>query len=128
MELHMPPVMAQEVNKDEEAVLLLLLSHGGRAPSIKKLIEWYGEDPSDPAVKNKFSRLIKRLINKGLITSRAGSRNKPISLSGFGLILAKALKKQRYNIEREENTHEGIGLEVFADASFYLEEEPSLPP
>ncbi len=128
IEIFLPPVEPRLPDRNGERILIVLLDHGGKAPSIKRLIEWCNEDPTDPVIKNRFSRIIRKLINEGLVISKAGSRNKPLHLTGFGFVLAKALKKFRYYEEKQRMLIlKDIELPPSTDSSLYLEEEPSFP-
>ena len=91
-EIHLPGFRLERPSEDEERVLIALEEHEGRADSIKSLIRWCGEDPSSPAVKNRFSRLIDKLTVKGMVAEGPAAKTKPVALTGFGLVLAKALK------------------------------------
>ncbi|MCX8205279.1 MAG: DUF6293 family protein [Candidatus Nezhaarchaeota archaeon] len=91
-EIYLPGFRLERLSEEEERVLMTLEEHGGRADSIKSLIQWCGEDPSSPAVKNKFSRLIDKLVEKGIAAEGPAAKTKPTSLTTFGRILAKALK------------------------------------
>lgn len=90
--IYLPGQRLGQPIEDEERVLLALESHGGRAESIKSIIEWCGEDPSSPAVKNKYSRLVRKLLKDGLVQFDFSTKTKRVRLSGFGKVLAKAIK------------------------------------
>ncbi|MDH5816521.1 MAG: DUF6293 family protein [Candidatus Nezhaarchaeota archaeon] len=91
-EIFLPGFRLERLTYEEERVLMVLDSKGGETDSIKTLIQWYGEDPKDPKVKNKFSRLVNKLSSKGLLISEAGARAKAIKLTEFGRIYARALR------------------------------------
>lgn len=92
-EIYLPGFRLEELtSEEEERVLLALESYGGSASSIKNLIEWCNEDPNNPAVKSKYSRLIAKLASKGVLTEGTVTKTKPIHLTGFGFVLSRALK------------------------------------
>ncbi len=91
-EIHLPGFRLERPSEEEERVLMALEEHGGRTDSIKSLIKWCGEDPSNPAVKNRFSRLIDKLVAKGVVAEGPAAKTKPVALTNFGRVLAKALK------------------------------------
>ncbi len=76
-----------------EKVLIELYRRGGEAKSIKDLIEWCGDDPTIPSIKNRYSRLINSLVRKGFLYKMYRGRERPIYLTDFGKIYAKALVK-----------------------------------
>ncbi|RLF14504.1 MAG: hypothetical protein DRJ66_05920 [Thermoprotei archaeon] len=117
-EIPLPKHDPLEISYEEEMILLILLRHGGRANSIRSLIEWYGEDPLDPAVKNKFSRLIKKLSDKGLIEANPRARTKAISLTELGRSIALGIKKF-YKLKESNFDLSYLG--------FHLEKEYLLP-
>jgi len=80
------------ISLDEMKILLALIEHGGKAESVKSVIKWCGDNPSNPAIKNRYSRLISKLIAKEFITEEQSTRTKRIKLTGFGKVFAKALK------------------------------------
>ena len=65
VELQLPSIRLKLLSDDErelcERILLALYRRGGEAGSIRDLIEWCGDDPSMPAVKNRYSRLVDSL-------------------------------------------------------------------
>ncbi len=91
-EIYLPGFRLEKPSEEEERVLLALEAHGGRADSIKSLIAWCGEDPTNPATKNRFSRLIDKLVAKGIVAEGPATKTKPVYLTNFGLVLAKALR------------------------------------
>ncbi len=91
-EIYLPGSRLEHPNLDEMKILVALIEHGGRAESIKSIIKWCGENPSSPAVKNRYSRLIKKLISKGMIIEEPSTKTKKLRLTGFGRVFAKALK------------------------------------
>ncbi|MCD6096198.1 MAG: hypothetical protein J7J99_06530 [Thermoprotei archaeon] len=117
-EIPIPRVGTFEISFEEERVLLTLLMHGGRAGSIKSLIAWSDEDPLDPAIKNKFSRLIKRLFEKRLVEIEVRAKTKAIKLTDFGKALALGIRK--FNKLKDR----GYDL---SQLGFYLKKEYLLP-
>jgi len=97
VELQLPKVRLKLLSEDEkelcEKVLVELYKRGGEAGSIKDLIEWCGENPSIPSVKNRYSRLINSLMRKGFIYKAYKGRERPVYLTEFGKIYASALLK-----------------------------------
>ncbi|RLE53269.1 MAG: hypothetical protein DRJ33_01535 [Candidatus Methanomethylicota archaeon] len=93
--IYLPGQRLDQPSEDEERILLALESRGGKAESIKSIIEWCGEDSSSPAVKNKYSRLIRKLLKDGLIQLDFSTKTKRVKLSGFGKVLAKAIKSAK---------------------------------
>lgn len=91
-EIYLPGSRLERPSQEEERVLMILEERGGRVDSIKTLIEWCGENPTVPAVKNRFSRLVDKLASKGLIAEELSGKTKPLKLTGFGLVMARALK------------------------------------
>ncbi|MEM1538205.1 MAG: DUF6293 family protein [Candidatus Nezhaarchaeales archaeon] len=91
-EIYLPGSRLERPSQEEERVLMILEERGGRVDSIKTLIEWCGETPTIPAVKNRFSRLVDKLVSKGLVIEEPSGKTKPLKLTGFGLVMAKALK------------------------------------
>jgi len=117
-EIPIPRGKALEINFEEERILLTLLMHGGRTNSIKSLIMWSDEDPLDPAIKNKFSRLIKRLFEKHLVEIEIRAKTKAIKLTDFGRALALGIRK--FNKLKDR----GYDL---SQLGFYLKKEYLLP-
>jgi len=89
-----------------EKVVLELYRRGGMASSIKQLIEWCGEDPGSPAVKNRFSRLVNDMARKGLLYKEYSGRERPIFLTEFGKMYAKALAGLSIAARRAEEHEE----------------------
>ncbi|MCS7139520.1 MAG: DUF6293 family protein [Candidatus Nezhaarchaeota archaeon] len=102
-EIFLPGFRLEKLSYEEEKALMVLERMGCGADSIKTLIKWCGEDPNDSRVKNKFSRLVNKLVSKGLLTEETGARAKAISLTDFGKVYAKALK-YHYEQKRKEET------------------------
>ena len=97
VELQLPKVRLKLLSEDEkeisERILVELYKRGGEAGSIKDLIEWCGESPSIPAVKNRYSRLIDSLVRKGFLYKAYRGRERPVYLTDFGKVYASALLK-----------------------------------
>jgi len=109
--IYLPGQRLDQPSDDEERILLALESRGGRAESIKSIIEWCGEDPASPAVKNKYSRLIRKLLKDGLIQLDFSTKTKRVKLSGFGKVLAKAIKSTK--VQKAEAAIQRQPQEVF---------------
>jgi len=101
-EIFLPGFRLEKLSYEEEKVLMILDSKGGGADSIKTLIKWYGEDPRDSRVKNKFSRLVNKLVSKGLLIEETGARAKAIRLTDFGRVYAKALRYHYAQKKKDE--------------------------
>lgn len=91
-QIFLPGNRLEHPSLDEMKILLALIEHGGKAESIKSVIKWCGDNPSNPAIKNRYSRLIAKLIAKGFIIEEPSTRTKRIKLTGFGKVFAKALR------------------------------------
>lgn len=98
--IHLPGSRLEKPSIDEEVILRRLDEHRGRTDSIRSLIGWCGENPYDSATKNRFSRLVKRLALAGLIEEEEVSKVKPVRLTGFGEVLARALRAYRAEEEK----------------------------
>ena len=77
----------------ERKILEVLYLKKGRADSLKSLIEWCeGEGASsDPRIKNEYSRLVSRLVRKGLVYKSYGGKVRRIGLTEFGRICISAV-------------------------------------
>jgi len=91
-EIYLPGNRLEHPSFDEMKILLALIEHGGKANSIKSIIKWCKEDPTNPAVKNRYSRLIAKLVSKGLLIEEPSTRTKRVRLTEFGRVFAKALR------------------------------------
>ena len=91
-EIYLPGNRLEHPNLDEIRILVALIMHGGRAESIKSIIKWCGDDPSNPAIKNRYSRLVRKLVSRGLIFEEPSTKTKKLRLTGFGRVFARALK------------------------------------
>ncbi|MEE8570878.1 MAG: hypothetical protein V3S97_07810 [Candidatus Bathyarchaeia archaeon] len=91
-EIYLPGQRLKHPNKEEKTLLLKLNEHGGRSKTITMLIAWCNNDPTDPVTKNRYSRIIKRLENKGFVEKKLSSTGKSVSLTHFGKIFAEAMK------------------------------------
>ena len=91
-EIYLPGQRLKHTNKEEKTLLLKLNEHGGRSKTITMLIAWCDKDPTDPVTKNRYSRIIKRLENKGFVEKKLSSTGKSVSLTHFGKIFAEAMK------------------------------------
>jgi len=80
----------------EKRLLVLLREHGGAAGSISEIIRWFGYDEATSTLRNRFSRIVRRLELKGLIESEKGAKMKAIRLTDFGDILAEALAEGEF--------------------------------
>jgi hypothetical protein len=101
IEIQLPGYRLEPGNKHEEKewerernVLTLLSDNGGKADSISDVIRWFGYKAASSTLRNRFSRIINRLENKGLIEANKGSKMKEISLTEFGEIFAEAISEE----------------------------------
>jgi predicted transcriptional regulator len=94
-EIYLPGQRLKQPTRDEVTVLLKLLDHNGFSDALTSIIRWCGGDPKDPVVKNRFSRLVRRLEEKGLVEKRPVLKRKEVYLTRFGEILSNALKQTR---------------------------------
>lgn len=95
--VHLPGNRLERPTREEEFVLTRLEEHKGQAESIKALITWCGENPFDSAIKNRFSRMVAKLCDAGFLEEEIGSKLKPLKLTEFGRIFARALKANQSN-------------------------------
>jgi len=96
LEIALPNVRLRFFEEGEEGLSIRILStlyeKGGEASSIKDLIRWCGGRATDPATKNRFSRIIDSLSRKGFLYKVHKGRERRIILTEFGKIYAKALR------------------------------------
>ena len=81
----------------EKRLLVLLRGHGGRAGSISEIIRWFGYRSPNSTLRNRFSRIISRLEDKGLVEGKIGAKLKDVRLTDFGDIFAEALTEKTSN-------------------------------
>lgn len=91
-EIYLPGQRLKRPNKDETLVLLKLNEHEGYTEMISSLIQWCSYDPHNPVIKNRFSRIIKRLETKGFVIKSNSSKGKRVQLTQFGKVYAEAVK------------------------------------
>ena len=91
-EIYLPGQRLKRPNKDETLVLLKLNEHEGYTEMISSLIQWCSYDPHNPVIKNRFSRIIKRLEIKGFVIKSNSSKGKRVQLTQFGKVYAEAVK------------------------------------
>jgi len=94
-EIYLPGQRLRQPVKDEIIVLLKLYEHQGTSDKMIDIIKWCRRDPNDPVIKNKFSRIISRLENKGFVEKETTNRSKKVSLTRFGQILTEAIIASR---------------------------------
>jgi len=80
----------------EKHLLVLLREHGGRADSISEIIEWFGYKSPNSTLRNRFSRIVSRLEEKGLVEGELGAKLKGVLLTEFGEIFAEALTEKGF--------------------------------
>lgn len=91
-EIYLPAQRLKRPNKDETLVLQKLNEHEGHTEMISSLIQWCSYDPHNPVVKNRFSRIIKRLETKGFVEKTNSNKGKRVQLTQFGKVYAEAVK------------------------------------
>jgi len=87
-------------------VILVLYEHGGKAKAIKDLIKWCGDDPLNPAIKNRYSRLIDDLLAQGLVSKTLSGKTRSVSLTDVGRIVAEAILESKIFLKRVSATLE----------------------
>lgn len=80
----------------EKKLLVLLRKHGGQADSISEIIEWFGYKSPNSTLRNRFSRIVTRLEEKGLVEGELGAKLKGVVLTEFGEIFAEALTERGF--------------------------------
>jgi len=78
----------------ERRLLVILRGHGGQTDSISEIIEWFGYRNPNSTLRNRFSRIVTRLEEKGLVEGMAGAKLKGVRLTEFGEIFAEALAEE----------------------------------
>lgn len=91
-EIYLPGERFERPRQEEKHVLLRLNKYGGYSETLTSLIKWCNHNPRDPVTKNRYSRIIKRLENKGFVKKRNSRKGKSVTLTHFGKILAEAMK------------------------------------
>jgi len=89
-EIFLPGYRLKHPKRTELRIILELMGHGGRSNSLTDIISWCGGNPRDPIVKNRYSRLVRKLEENGFVETEHITRGKRIVLTGFGMTLAKA--------------------------------------
>jgi predicted transcriptional regulator len=91
-EIFLPGYRLTQPDKNELKIILQLMEHNGNSESLTDIISWCKANPHNPVVKNRYSRLIKKLEENGFVETEYATREKKITLTGFGMTLAKAVK------------------------------------
>jgi hypothetical protein len=91
-EIYLPGQRLKRPNKEETLILLKLNEHNGHTDMISSLIRWCSYDPQNPVIKNRFSRIIKRLETKGFVEKTNSKKGKRVHLTQFGKVYAEAVK------------------------------------
>ena len=94
-EIYLPAQRLKQPNSEERMVLLKLLEHGGSSDTLTSIMRWCNLRSGNPVVKNRFSRLIRRLERKGFIEKKPSRQGKEVSLTRFGRIFAEAIEGYR---------------------------------
>jgi len=92
-EIYLPGDRIDRPKGWEKKVLLELLDRGGYSPSISSLIRWLGEDASNPVVKNRFSRMVRRLERRGYVREAPSDVGKGLEFTEFGRTITKAIRR-----------------------------------
>ena len=91
-EIYLPGQRLKQPDKNEISVLIKLHEHQGFSETVSSVIQWCKQNPKDPRIKNKFSRIIRRLEEKGFVETKHSKLGKEVHLTRFGKILAAAIK------------------------------------
>lgn len=91
-EIYLPGQRLKQPSKAEVTVLLKLQENKGFSKTVTAIIEWCGDNPKDPVVKNHYSRTITRLEELGFVEKQSSKQGKEVYLTHFGKILAEAIK------------------------------------
>ena len=94
-EIYLPGQRLKQPDKDEVRVLSKLQEHQGFSDTVTTIIRWCRCDPKNPVVKNQFSRIIRRLEDKGFVEKETSKKGKNVRLTRFGKVLADAIKAFR---------------------------------
>lgn len=100
-EIYLPRQRLKQPDRNEAMILRKLHVHNGYSNTVTNIIRWCKADSEDPVVKNRFSRSIRRLEEKGLVEKRVTRQGKEVRLTSFGKILAEATKR---NIELQQDS------------------------
>lgn len=122
-ELPLPSVRLQLHESEEELrILATLYAKGGRANSLKDLIEWCeGEERArDYRIKNAYSRMVSRLAAKGLLYKSYGGKVRRIGLTEFGRTYVEALLKAEEFKERLSRIEKTTAFKPLAGAALEL--------
>jgi len=79
----------------EKRLIMYLSEHEGEADSISEIINWFGYRNPNSTLRNRFSRVVTRLEEKGLVAGMSGAKLKGVRLTEFGSIFAEALMEQK---------------------------------
>jgi len=94
-EIYLPGQRLIQPGEDEIRVLLKLHEHQGVSDTLTSIIKWCRGNPEDPVVKNRFSRIIRRLEEKGFVETRPTKQGKEVRLTHFGGIFSEAIKRSK---------------------------------
>lgn len=104
-EIYLPGQRLEQPNYDEKTALLKLHENGGSSDTLRSIIMWCNCNPIDPVTKNRFSRLINRLENKGLVEKRPMGKETEVHLTHFGKILSKSIKEYEEKNKKQTPYH-----------------------
>ncbi|MFH0748638.1 MAG: hypothetical protein V1915_01780 [Candidatus Bathyarchaeota archaeon] len=91
-EIYLPGQRLKQPDEDEVKVLLRLHDHQGFSDTVTTIIKWCKGNPKDAVVKNRYSRIISRLEDKGFVEKESTKQGKAVHLTHFGKILIEAIK------------------------------------
>lgn len=94
-EIYLPGQRLKQPDKNELTILRKLHEHQDYSNTVTSIIRWCKADSEDPVVKNRFSRNIRRLEEKGLVEKRVTGQGKEVRLTNFGKIISEANKRSR---------------------------------
>ncbi len=94
-EIYLPGQRLKQPDENEMTILSKLHEHQDYSETVTSIIRWCKADSEDPVVKNRFSRSISRLEEKGLVEKRVTGQGKEVRLTNFGKILAEATKRSK---------------------------------
>jgi hypothetical protein len=93
-EIYLPGQRLKQPSNDEIKVLLKLYEHQGVSDTVTSIIRWCRGDPKNPIVKNHYSRILRRLEDKGFVERQQSSKQgKKVDLTHFGKIFSEAIKQ-----------------------------------
>ncbi len=89
-EIYLPGQRLKQPDKNEMLILRKLHEHEDYSNTVSSIIKWCRADADDPVVKNRFSRSVSRLEEKGFVEKRVTAQGKEVRLTNFGKMLSQA--------------------------------------